>query len=164
MVVVETMLFTIYYVLITVFQGKAALVDAIASKVGQFVDLTCNPFYCILFSVSCVVSFLTLQRELQIKKKFVRYISHEIRTPLSAVTMGLQVLSEDLRSAGATDAMLATVKTLEHASDVAVDILNDLLLYDKLDSGLLKLDVQQIPFIPFVTEIMEPFQLQVQSP
>jgi len=32
-VVVETMLFTVYYVLITVFQGKAALVDAIASKV-----------------------------------------------------------------------------------------------------------------------------------
>jgi len=77
--------------------------------------------------------------------------------------MGLQVLSDDLRSAGAADTMLATVKTLEHASDVAVDILNDLLLYDKLDSGLLKLDVQQIPFKSFVTEIMEPFQLQVQS-
>jgi len=77
--------------------------------------------------------------------------------------MGLQVLSYDLRSAGAADTMLATVKTLEHASDVAVDILNDLLLYDKLDSGLLKLDVQQIPFKSFVTEIMEPFQLQVQS-
>ena len=75
--------------------------------------------------------------------------------------MGLQVLSDDLRTIGANDSILATVKTLEHASDVAVDILNDLLLYDKLDSGLLKLDVQPISFKSFVTEIVEPFQLQV---
>ena len=33
MVVSDTMMFTVYYVFITVFQGKAALVDAIASKV-----------------------------------------------------------------------------------------------------------------------------------
>ena len=33
MVVAETMLYTVYYVVITVFQGKAALVDAVASKV-----------------------------------------------------------------------------------------------------------------------------------
>ena len=75
--------------------------------------------------------------------------------------MGLQVLSDDLKKIGATDTILATVKTLEHASDVAIDILNDLLLYDKLDSGLLKLDIQKICLIPFVTDIAEPFQLQV---
>jgi len=75
--------------------------------------------------------------------------------------MGLQVLSDDLRKVGANRSILATVETLEQASDVAVNILNDLLLYDKLDSGLLKLDIQEIPLISFVTEIMEPFQLQV---
>jgi len=42
-VVIETILFTVYYVVITVFQGKAALIDAIASKVSY--GFKYAPFY-----------------------------------------------------------------------------------------------------------------------
>ena len=34
-IIIETMLYTIYYILITVFQGKAALIDAISCKVSS---------------------------------------------------------------------------------------------------------------------------------
>ena len=75
--------------------------------------------------------------------------------------MGLQVLRNDLCSSGASADILSTVKILEDASDVAVDILNDLLLFDKLDSGILKLDLTSVPVKQFLIETVEPFQLQV---
>ena len=75
--------------------------------------------------------------------------------------MGLQVLRNDLLSSGVSADILSTVKSLEHASDVAVDILNDLLLYDKLDSGILKLDLTSVPVKQFLIDTVEPFLLQV---
>ena len=75
--------------------------------------------------------------------------------------MGLQVLRNDLHSSGATSSILSTLKSLEDASDVAVDILNDLLLFDKLDSGILKLDLTCVSVKPFLMETVEPFLLQV---
>ena len=104
-----------------------------------------------------------LQNELQIKRKFVRYVSHEIRTPLNTVFMGLQVLWNDLHSSAASADILRTVKSLEGACEVAVDILNDLLLFDKLDSGILKLDLSCVPVKQFLIETVDPFRLQVGS-
>ena len=75
--------------------------------------------------------------------------------------MGLQVLRNDLHSSRVSADILGTLKSLEDASDVAVDILNDLLLFDKLDSGILKLDVTSVPVKQFLIETVEPFQLQV---
>jgi len=66
-------------------------------------------------------------------------------------------------SSGASASIMSTLKSLEHASDVAVDILNDLLLFDKLDSGILKLDLTSVPVQPFVIETVEPFLLQVST-
>ena len=49
--VAETMIYTVYYVVITVFQGKAALVDAVASKVALCLSLICLDRY---MSIECV--------------------------------------------------------------------------------------------------------------
>ena len=89
-------------------------------------------------------------------------MSHEIRTPLNTVCMGLQVLRNELHSSRASADALSTVKSLEAASDVAVNILNDLLLFDKLDSGILKLDLTSVPVKLFLIETVDPFQLQVE--
>ena len=69
--------------------------------------------------------------------------------------MDLQVLRNDLCSSGASADILSTVKSLEDASDVAVDILNDLLLFDKLDSGILKLDLTSVPVKQFLIETLQ---------
>jgi len=77
------------------------------------------------------------------------------------VSVGLQVLRNDLLSSGASASIMSTLKSLEDASDVAVDILNDLLLFDKLDSGILKLDLTSVPVKQFLIETVDPFFLQV---
>ena len=75
--------------------------------------------------------------------------------------MGLQVLLNDLRSERVGEKTIATVKTLESSCSVAIDVLNDLLLFDKIESSVMKLDISQIPVRSFVTETVKPFFIQV---
>ena len=90
-----------------------------------------------------------------------RYVSHEIRTPLNTVSMGLQVLREELTSIGASEERIQTLTKIESCCEIAVGILNDLLVFDKLDSGILKLDLESLNVSEFLTETVEPFYLQV---
>ena len=148
----ETMLFSIFYVIVTVFQGRAAVREAAISKVRAFISANTQTY---------VTNVLLWQQSLDIKKMFVRYISHEIRTPLNTVGMGLQVLKEELTVCGAHADVLRTVTNIENCCEIAVDILNDLLVFDKLDSGILKLELERLNVFDFLTETIHPFFLQV---
>ena len=92
---------------------------------------------------------------------FVRYISHEIRTPLNTVLMGLQVVHEELTADGAGRDRLETIKDVESSCEIAINILNDLLVFDKLEAGILKLEITSLPAYSFIEETIKPFYLQV---
>jgi signal transduction histidine kinase len=102
---------------------------------------------------------------LETKRRFVRFISHEIRTPLNAVHLGLEALTAEvgraidllLASAAVGAAMdvnmhLASLRSwlelsaeLMGNSDSAVDVLDDLLNYDKIEMGTLHLEFSAVP-------------------
>jgi signal transduction histidine kinase len=97
----------------------------------------------------------------------VRYISHEIRTPLSAASYGLQLLTMDLRKCPIPD--LYAVETYEHLRSVqlscttALDILDQTLTYEKLESGILQLDEQPVEVKSFMEECVMQFAAQSRS-
>jgi signal transduction histidine kinase len=110
------------------------------------------------------------------KKSFVRYISHEIRTPLSIVYMGLQFLksnqetnfvssyddSNDHNLAAESDEDLKQcINDMYNACDSAIGILNDLLLFDKLEDGKLLLDKSKIDIGVLLRSALSPFNAQV---
>jgi len=99
------------------------------------------------------------------KKTYVRYISHELRTPLSTVALGLQLLTEQMKKGKeAVDVeRYDTLCDVNVSCEAAVDILNDLLCYEKLESGFLDLHPQNIPVIPFLSETVEMFALQARD-
>jgi len=122
----------------------------------------------VCIGVFCIYDYLmryeALQRReiLEMKRRFVRFISHEIRTPLNTVCMGLDLLASELRQQPPPNdegnTMKAeemnnqedldfwygiTVDVMENAN-IATSILNDLLHYDKLESGLMKLEGDQV--------------------
>jgi len=108
------------------------------------------------------------------KRKFVRFISHEIRTPLNSVHLGLELLVEELKNMAHTFASFSSspflaatssaelfqsvreslANWLELAADLmgnsesAVDVLNDLLNYDKIEMGTLRLDFAAVAVAP----------------
>ena len=91
-----------------------------------------------------------------------RYISHEIRTPMNIVFAGLKLLDLQLRNetVDAEDALEA-VRDVKVAADVALAVLNDMLLFDKIKAGHLATELSDEEPCAFVEETVSPFQIQV---
>lgn len=95
---------------------------------------------------------------LDTKRRFVRFISHEIRTPLNTVRLGLKVLELEMSNLAEMVVrtpveelgafIMSTTENWRHLTDdistnseSAVEVLDDLLNYDKIEMGSLRLEV-----------------------
>lgn len=76
----------------------------------------------------------------QVKSQFLSVMSHEIRTPMNAV-IGLThlLVEEDPRPD-----QLENLKTLQFSAENLMGLINDILDYNKIDSG--KVDLERAPF------------------
>ena len=106
---------------------------------------------------------------LDAKTDYVRYISHEVRTPLSATLMGLRLMLDDYKQSnprrGSTDAdRLDTLQDINSSCVSALDILNDLLCFNKLEAGLLELNKETVCPGQFVKDSVSMFNVQVSDP
>lgn len=96
---------------------------------------------------------LTKALLLDVKRQFVRFISHEIRSPLNSALLGLKLLDamllDELKSVvggeGASVDAMTEMRSLGDEvalnTDVALVVLNDLLHYDKVEMGNMRLEV-----------------------
>ncbi len=57
--------------------------------------------------------------------------------------------------------MLTIVDEIDSACNTSLDILNDLLTYEKIDSDILVLEKETVTAFPIVHECLRPFLLQV---
>lgn len=106
---------------------------------------------------------LAYKLELEAKRTFVNYISHEIRTPLNTIKVGLQLAREEVgqlpmnRNAAG---LLENVKDMQSSCAVALDTVNDFLLLDKIDQGILLLDRVVVNAADLIEEAVNPFSVQ----
>ena len=105
---------------------------------------------------------------LDAKTDYVRYISHEVRTPLSATLMGLRMMLDDFKKSnprpGSIDAdRLDTLQDINSSCVSALDILNDLLCFNKLEAGLLELHKEVVCPGTFVKESVAMFNVQARD-
>ena len=103
---------------------------------------------------------------LDIKRNLIRFLSHEIRTPLNAVSMGVTVIKRELenhengKELDGED-ILKVLEEIDSACNTSLDILNDLLTYEKVDAGILVLEKEVISAFTIVYDCIRPFLLQV---
>ena len=93
-------------------------------------------------------------------------MSHELRTPLNAVLLGLQMALEQTPAQPSNTAECARRQMLvetESACDAAVDILNEFLLFDKLENGALALFKESVPILDLVRSSAQMFSLQMRA-
>ena len=107
-----------------------------------------------------IVFVVNLQHTLIVRQMYTRYISHEIRTPLNTVYMGLGLAAKELGTKNIESAM-STITDSQISCDIALDVLNDLLLYDKLENGIMRLDITAHDPVACMSKAVAPFQLQV---
>ena len=98
---------------------------------------------------------------LQLKREFVRYVSHEIRSPLNVVHAGLELLRADLVAAGALSSTLTLLQDIFFASSAAIEILNDMLQYEHIDSGTFELDCAAVSLVQAFAGRMEGFKFML---
>jgi signal transduction histidine kinase len=82
--------------------------------------------------------------------------------------MGLSVLEEDIRQAFTATAspgaaLIEVVADISQACNIAVEILNDLLMYEKIEGGLIQLEKEEVEVAPFVTEVLKLFSVQAKA-
>ena len=92
---------------------------------------------------------------------FVRLVSHEIRTPLNIVVMGLKLIEKEMMKMSCDTSLLETVADSRMSCDTAVDLLNDLLAYEKLEAGIMVLERTELRAWDFLRDAARPFTVQV---
>ena len=99
------------------------------------------------------------------KKSYVRYISHELRTPLNTAFLGLRLLTDDMKASSdpKDSERYDTLRDVNLSCKTVLDILNDLLCFDKLESGILELHKQEIFVVPFITDCVALFTVQARE-
>ena len=97
------------------------------------------------------------------KRSFVRMVSHEIRTPLNVVLTGLTVMEKELAKHNNEAALLDIVQDARLSCDSAIDLLNDLLSYEKLEAGVMTLEKSEVSVMALLREAVGPFQIQVSN-
>lgn len=95
------------------------------------------------------------------KRNFVRYISHEIRTPLNTVYLGIQLAITELVKVAHSDPIIDIMRDICDSCNVSIEILNDLLLYDKVESRELQLEIRLVNFKDLYERTLKPFVVQV---
>jgi signal transduction histidine kinase/CheY-like chemotaxis protein len=95
----------------------------------------------------------------------VRYISHELRTPLNTAFLGLKLLSSDLKASNDPKDIerYDTLCDVNMSCTAAVDILNDLLCYEKLESGILELHKEEIVVAAYLKDRISMFSAQARE-
>ena len=103
------------------------------------------------------------------RQAFIRYISHEIRTPLNAVFLGLEFITSTvkhipiLESQASMDSIVETISDVYSSCEVAISILNDLLTFDKIESGKMALEIESINCCSFFNSLVKPFNVNARN-
>jgi len=81
---------------------------------------------------------------------------------MNTTLLGLNLLQTDLKEGLLDPNMLSEVVSDSTGScTIAINILNDLLLYEKIDGGLLTLEKEEMSMWGFVEETLKVFLIQV---
>ena len=100
--------------------------------------------------------------ELSVKKALIRTISHEIRTPLSTVQLGLKLIHKYATKSG-SKMFIETVDGCSISCSAALDLVNEILVHDKLKEGNLVMEKVTTPIWPLIESSVKPFEIQAST-
>ena len=102
--------------------------------------------------VSCVVEDITERKKLdRMKSEFISTVSHELRTPLTSIKGSLGLVVNGTLGALPEEAK-DMVDIAHNNTDRLINLVNDILEMETLDSGKLEFDIQPLDLSSLVTE------------
>jgi hypothetical protein len=97
------------------------------------------------------------EQALAAKRSMVRHIGHEIRTPLNIIGVGTDVLLKELKQLKprVPRAVLEVVRGIQGASGTALEVVNELLMFEKLAAGMTTLETAPTRIVRFLNKTMK---------
>ena len=94
------------------------------------------------------------------KQIFVRYISHELRTPLNTAFLGLKLLVDDFKDSDdeVDKDRFDTIEAINQSVLYAVEILNGILTFDRIEAGMMELKQQDVFVVAVVSDCVNGFR------
>ena len=80
---------------------------------------------------------------------------------MNTAVIGLGFLQEQLSVTCSDNTHQETVRDIAYSCDKAMVVLNEVLLWDKLEKGILALELEPLSPYVFVVEVVNPFHIQV---
>ena len=90
----------------------------------------------------------------RMKKDFLSTVSHELRTPLTSIRGSLGLLASGVMGELTPDAQ-SMAQVAERNSVRLIALINDILDYDKLESGKMEMDLRPTPLAPILERSIE---------
>lgn len=164
------------------FFDSFATANPFLSSIGAIMVLVITSGLFVLYDTVVRREYFVKKDLLEAKRKFIRFVSHEVRTPLNSVHMGLTVLRGELEAkygGGSLDddatvdtftsrkpIMAKTDKQLVAMADEiamncngAVDILNDFINFDKIETDNLTLELSVVRLFDQVESTCKEFKM-----
>lgn len=157
--------------------------------IGSVLIVVCTCVCFFIYDFLVRREFQSKKELLKAKRQFVRFVSHEVRTPLNSVCMALTLLQEEIAQSLGYDTPEEMEKQVENDNnndnddnndkpeigwfklaievqvnaESSVEVLNDLLNYDKVESGSLTLELTAIPIWDTIEQTVSEFRLPASS-
>ena len=87
-------------------------------------------------------------------------MTNEMLAPIKSVLSGLKVLSREV-DAHDTTAMKRSVKDITISTNMALNVLRDMLMYDRIKGDMMKLHLQFTPPWPLIGSVVAALLIQV---
>lgn len=141
-------------------KGELALENRLVRKDGNCADMLWSLHWTEAEkSTICVLHDITYRKELErLKRDFVAMVSHDLRTPLTSVS-GFLTLLKSGKYNQLSDQGLETLKSAESSTNRLMNMVNDLLDIERVESGRLDLNLGPVTMeglVEGVFSVLEP--------
>ena len=102
----------------------------------------------------CRATAIKSERMIGVKTEFIKFISHELRSPMGVILSGVELLA----NLQLTEEQAEHMDDIRVSSAVVVDILDDLLLYEKIERGQIEMNFRVVRAYSLFRRIVDEFK------
>lgn len=95
------------------------------------------------------------------KTQLIKYVSHELRSPLTVISVGIELIERELaaKRLPLEENSRDNLIDIKESCAMSIEILDNMLLYEKIDTKTLRLDCVTMNPLEAIRKILQPYQV-----